>query len=87
VKPTIEALGSVPEHHTEHSRLMFDLLTAAFQTDSTRVITFQMAIEQSNRAYRNQHFDSHHGLTHHGGDKGRSKSASALIGTRSSSSP
>lgn len=71
VKPTIEIpSASVPEHYTEHSRLMFDLMTAAFQTDSTRVITFQMAIEQSNRAYREIDIaDSHHGLTHHGGDK------------------
>jgi hypothetical protein len=46
------------------------LITAAFQTDSTRVITFLMAIEQSNRAYREIGItDSHHGLTHHGGDK------------------
>ena len=71
VKATMELPGSsVPEHYTEHSRLMFDLITAAFQTDSTRVITFQMAIEQSNRAYREIDIsDSHHGLTHHGGDK------------------
>ena len=49
---------------------MFDLMTAAFQTDSTRVVTFLMAIEQSNRAYREIGIpDSHHGLTHHGGDK------------------
>ena len=61
---------SVPEHYAEHARLMFDLITAAFQTDSTRVITFLMAIEQSNRAYREIGIaDSHHGLTHHGGDK------------------
>jgi hypothetical protein len=71
VKPTLDApSASVPEHYTEHSRLMFDLMTAAFQTDATRVITFQMAIEQSNRAYREINIsDSHHGLTHHGGDK------------------
>jgi hypothetical protein len=71
LKPTLEVpSSSVPEHYTEHSRLMFDLMTAAFQTDSTRVITFQMAIEQSNRAYREIGIsDSHHGLTHHGGDK------------------
>jgi hypothetical protein len=71
VKPTMEMPSlSVPEHYAEHSRLMFDLMTAAFQTDSTRVITFQMAIEQSNRAYREIGIaDSHHGLTHHGGDK------------------
>src|SRR5207247_4584141 len=57
-------------HTSERSRLMFDLMTAAFQTDSTRVVTFQMALEQSNRAYREIGIsDSHHGLTHHGGDK------------------
>ncbi len=61
--------SSVPENYSEHARLMFDLMTAAFQTDSTRVITFLMAIEQSNRAYREIGIpDSHHGLTHHGGD-------------------
>ena len=65
-----EPSSSVPEHYAEHARLMFDLITAAFQTDSTRVITFLMAIEQSNRAYREIGItDSHHGLTHHGGDK------------------
>ncbi|MCU1327852.1 MAG: hypothetical protein JWN34_3222 [Bryobacterales bacterium] len=71
VKPTMELpSNSVPEHYAEHSRLMFDLMVAAYQTDATRVITFQMAIEQSNRAYREIGIaDSHHGLTHHGGDK------------------
>jgi hypothetical protein len=62
--------SSVPEHYNEHTRIMFDLMTAALQTDSTRVVTFLMAIEQSNRAYREIGIpDSHHGLTHHGGDK------------------
>ncbi|RPI54509.1 MAG: DUF1552 domain-containing protein [Acidobacteria bacterium] len=61
---------SVPENYNEHTRIMFDLMTAAFQTDSTRIVTFLMAIEQSNRAYREIGIpDSHHGLTHHGGDK------------------
>ena len=71
IEPTMTAPpSSVPEHYAEHARLMFDLITAAFQTDSTRVITFLMAIEQSNRAYREIGVsDSHHGLTHHGGDK------------------
>ncbi len=61
---------SVPENYDEHTRIMFDLMTTAFQTDSTRIITFLMAIEQSNRAYREIGIaDSHHGLTHHAGDK------------------
>jgi hypothetical protein len=62
--------ASVPEHYAEHTRLLFDLMTVAMQTDATRVMTFLMAIEQSNRAYREIGIpDSHHGLTHHGGDK------------------
>jgi hypothetical protein len=62
--------SSVPENYIEHTRLMFDLMTIAFQSDSTRIVTFLMAIEQSNRAYREIGIaDSHHGLTHHGGDK------------------
>ena len=36
---------------------MFDLLTLAFQTDPTRVITFLLGIEQSPRTYRG---DRHH---------------------------
>jgi hypothetical protein len=68
--PALEMPASVPEDYSEHARLMFDLMIAAFQTDSTRVMTFLMAIEQSNRAYREIGIpDSHHGLTHHGGDK------------------
>jgi len=65
-----EPANSVPENYVEHTHIMFDLMTAAFQTDSTRIVTFLMNIEQSNRAYREIGIaDSHHGLTHHGGDK------------------
>ena len=71
IAPGIDAPApSVPENYTEHTHLMFDLITVAFQTDVTRVVTLMMAIEQSNRAYREIGIaDSHHGLTHHGGDK------------------
>ena len=70
VPPVAVPPSSVPENYSEHTRLMFDLMTVAFQTDSTRIVTFLMAIEQSNRAYREIGIaDSHHGLTHHGGDK------------------
>ena len=62
--------ASVPENYNEHTRLMFDLMTLAFQSDATRIITFMMAIEQSNRAYHEIGIaDSHPGLTHYGGDK------------------
>ena len=49
---------------------MMDLLTLAFQTDSTRVATLLLALEQSPRAYPEIGIpEAHHGLTHHQGDK------------------
>jgi hypothetical protein len=53
----------------EHVRLMFDMLVLAFQTDSTRVSTFIMSHEGSNRAYAEIGVnDGHHDLSHHFGD-------------------
>ena len=45
---------------------MFDLLTLAFETDTTRVATFMMANEGSNRSYPMVGVnDGHHHLSHH----------------------
>jgi hypothetical protein len=50
----------------EHIRLMFDMLTLAFQTDSTRVSTFIIGHEGSNRPYPFMGVnDGHHDLSHH----------------------
>jgi hypothetical protein len=49
-----------------------DLMTLAFQTDSTRVATLMLSLEQSPRAYPEIGIpEAHHGLTHHQGDKDR----------------
>jgi hypothetical protein len=62
--------ASIPQDFTDHSHLMFDLLTLAFQTDQTRVITVLLGIEQSPRNYPEIGItEGHHGLTHHSGDK------------------
>jgi hypothetical protein len=48
---------------------MFDLQVLALQGDVTRVITFQLARETSNRPYPEIGVpDPHHPLTHHGND-------------------
>jgi hypothetical protein len=48
---------------------MFDLQVLAMQADITRVMTFQLARETSNRTYPEAGVnDPHHPLTHHGGD-------------------
>ncbi len=66
VLPTMDKPSGIPVDYAEHARLMFDLQAAAMQTDSTRVITFMMGREGSNRAYREIGIsDSHHPLTHH----------------------
>jgi hypothetical protein len=62
--------SSIPAEFAEHARVMFDLMTLAFQTDSTRVATVLLALEQSPRAYPEIGIpEAHHGLTHHQGDK------------------
>jgi len=59
----------VPAAYAEHARLMFDLQVLAFQGDVTRVITFQLARETSNRTYPEVGVnDPHHPLSHHGND-------------------
>ncbi len=67
--PDIEKPEGVPVEFTEHARLMFDLMAVAFQADLTRVMTFMMAREGSNRTYREIGVpEAHHGLTHHRND-------------------
>jgi len=43
--------SGIPDDHQEHSKLMFDLMTLAFQADITRVSTFMMAREVSYRTF------------------------------------
>ena len=60
----------IPSTFGEHAKLMFDLQVLAYQADLTRVITFMVAHETSNRAYPEINVsDAHHPLSHHGGDK------------------
>ena len=62
--------AGVPADLGEHARMMIDLLALAFLTDSTRVATLLLALEQSPRAYPEIGIpEAHHGLTHHQGDK------------------
>ncbi len=62
--------ASIPTDFAEHARIMMDLTTLAFQTDSTRVVTLLLALEQSPRAYPEIGIpEAHHGLTHHQGDR------------------
>jgi hypothetical protein len=67
--PVIERPAGVPADLEEHAKLMMDLQVIAFQADLTRVITFMIAREGSNRSYRQIGVsDGHHSVTHHGND-------------------
>jgi len=67
--PDLDRPIGVPAAYADHARLMFDLQVLALQGDITRVITFQLARETSNRTYPEIGVpDAHHPLTHHGND-------------------
>jgi len=68
--PDLDRPVGVPATYADHARLMFDLQVLALQGDVTRVITFQLARETSNRTYPEIGVsDPHHPLTHHGGNQ------------------
>jgi hypothetical protein len=61
--------AGVPDAYEDHVTTMFDLMAIAYQTDVTRVVTFMLEREMSNRSYPQVGADeAHHGLSHHGGD-------------------
>lgn len=64
--PEITTPSGIPASYEEYIQVMFDMLILAFQTDSTRIGTFLMANEGSNRAFAEIGIpEGHHYLTHH----------------------
>ncbi|NBY02756.1 MAG: DUF1552 domain-containing protein, partial [Planctomycetes bacterium] len=62
--------SGIPKEFQEHCRLMFDMMALAFQADLTRIATFVIANEGSNRNYKSIGVaEGHHELSHHGNDK------------------
>lgn len=71
-EPDLDRPLGVPAAYADHARLMFDLQLLAMQGDITRVATFQLARETSNRTYPEIGVsDPHHPLSHHGNDPGK----------------
>ncbi|MCH9021848.1 MAG: DUF1552 domain-containing protein [Planctomycetes bacterium] len=67
--PDLERPLGVPASFADHAKLMFDLQVLAMQGDITRVTTFQLARETSERSYPELGVsESHHPLSHHGND-------------------
>src|SRR5436309_5378636 len=58
--------AGIPFSYEEHIALMYDLLTLAYQANITRVFTFMVAREVSNRTYPQLGVpDGHHAVSHH----------------------
>ncbi len=65
----MKAPTGVPKDYRDHLRLMFDLIALSFRLDLTRVTTFMMANEGSNRRFPFIDVrEGHHHLSHHRGD-------------------
>lgn len=62
--------SGIPDDYPEHLALMYDLLALAFQTDSTRVVSFAVAPEGANRPMPHLGIaEGYHFLTHHAGNR------------------
>src|SRR5580658_8186933 len=63
---TPDAPIGVPDSFDEHVALLFDLLAVAWQSDTTRVFTFMMSRELSQRTYPQIGVtEQHHSVSHH----------------------
>ena len=71
-RPKIDTSGltlpkATPQEFVDHVRIMSDLMVLAFQTDTTRIVTFPFANDGSNRPYKKIDVpEGHHDLSHHG---------------------
>jgi hypothetical protein len=64
--PNVPTPAGVPAAFDEYVQVMFDMMILAFQTDSTRVATFLLQNEGSNRPFSEIGIaEGHHFLTHH----------------------
>ena len=65
----LRAPVGIPDNHPEFAELMYDLMLLAYQADITRVVSFQMAREQSAQAYPWIGVpEADHDMSHHGTD-------------------
>ena len=64
-----DAPVGIPEDYETHVALQFELLALAYQADITRVFTFMLDRDLTQRVYPNLGVtEPHHATSHHGGD-------------------
>src|SRR4029078_796622 len=65
----IERPSAMPDDYEQYTKLMLDMQVVAWQTDMTRVASFMLGRDGSNRAYREIGIsEGHHSISHHQGD-------------------
>jgi hypothetical protein len=70
VLPTLERPTGIPDAFEDHVRLMIDLQVLAMQANLTRVSTFMIGREVSQRSYPQIGVsDAHHSISHHGNEQ------------------
>lgn len=68
-----------PEEITAHIRLMYDIMLLAFKTDTTRISTFMLGNEGSNKSYPAIGVtEGHHQLSHHQNDPDKMHKIAAI---------
>jgi Protein of unknown function (DUF1552) len=66
--PAQDTPAGIPPRYDDYIQVMFDMMVLAFQTDTTRISTFLLANEGSNRTFPELEIpEGHHYLTHHQG--------------------
>ena len=70
IDPGVPAPDAIPHSYQDHLRMLFDMMVLAFKTDSTRISTFLMAHDGSNRSFKDIGVsEGHHNISHHQGNE------------------
>ncbi|NOY00582.1 MAG: DUF1552 domain-containing protein [Verrucomicrobia bacterium] len=72
--PDVDKPTGIPALYKDHIRMMYDLMVLAFQSDTTRIATFLVAHDGSNRNFKEFGVsEGHHQLSHHRNDQAKMK--------------
>ena len=67
VLPETDRPSGIPADFSEHQKLLYDMMVLAFRMDLTRISSFMVAHEGSDRHYRDLGInEGHHTCSHHG---------------------
>jgi len=75
----LESPDGIPNQYRDHIRIMFDMMALAYRSDLTRVSSFLLAHDGSNRSFREIGVpEGHHSLSHHRDDQIKKRKLSRI---------